>query len=98
MIGMIGGQDDVIGFGLAGIAKLQELPDSATAEEILAAVESMRENLRALIITERLLRRVEGRPELEGLLVITVPEEKGDAEDRVAQLAKELLGITLEQP
>lgn len=96
MMGIIGYQDDIIGFGLAGIEKMIELKRSASQEEILQAVRDL--EVKTLIIAEEFHARVRDAAELKGVFVIEIPQDKKAREDPISALAKELLGITFEEP
>jgi vacuolar-type H+-ATPase subunit F/Vma7 len=96
MIGIIGHQDEVIGFGLAGVGKKIELLKSATKEEIKQAIRTMAEQTGAILISESIYEQVRHSKDLPQVIMITIPENQQQANmDAVEQLIKETLGINI---
>lgn len=97
MIGIIGYQDEVIGFGLAGIAKKIELTRAAGKEEVLEAILTLAKDTEALLINESLHEKVKGSKSLPPqTILIDVPEDtKATNLDEVEALIKETLGINI---
>lgn len=91
MIGIIGYQDDTVGFGLTGIAHLKEITQETSKEEILKAYTQLKETgVDTLIIHPDIQEII---PEGD-MMIITIPQETTDTED-IDALAKELLGVQL---
>lgn len=96
MIGVIGTEEDTVGFGLAGVGKLRTLDTTATKSDVLQAVADLKE-VTAIIIAERLHDMIRGEKAVKDLLMIDIPSKDADpADDRIARLTKELLGVELQ--
>lgn len=96
MIGIIGYQDEVIGFGLAGITRMIELTRAATPQEVLAAIRTLSEDAEAIIINESLHQQVKHHKDLPQTILIDIPEDKRSTNlEEVEALIKETLGISI---
>ncbi len=96
MVGIVGYQDDVIGFGLTGITEMVELTKGASKEEVLDAVLSLKDKVEAIIINESLLNAIRDHKQVKEIFFVEIPEDKVtvNAED-IERLARETLGISL---
>lgn len=97
MIGVIGYQDSVIGFGLSGITKMIELTRSATKKEVLESIKLLSQETEAILINESLHNLVKGSKELPTeLILIDIPEETKTVQlDAVEAIIKETLGMNI---
>ena len=96
MIGIIGYQDEVIGFGLAGITKKIELTRASGKQEILEAIKLLAQDTEALLINESLHEKIQGHKELPNIILIDIPERTDVTNlDAVEALIKETLGISI---
>ena len=96
MIGIIGYQDEIIGFGLAGITQKIELTRAAQKDEIKEAIRKLASVTQAILINETLHQQVKGHKDLPNTILIDIPEDKESTNlDEVEALIKETLGITL---
>ena len=96
MIGIIGYQDEIIGFGLAGITQKIELTRAATKENVKEALNTLAQETEAVFISESLHQLVRGARDLPDIILIDIPEDKNTTNlDEVEALIKETLGITL---
>lgn len=94
MIGIIGYQDDVIGFGLAGVCVLKELKKSTPAKQVLNTVHELTKNNKIILINETLMNKIRGHRSLKGVLFIEIPEDKTRTNiDEIERLTRETLGI-----
>jgi vacuolar-type H+-ATPase subunit F/Vma7 len=93
MIGIIGYQDDVIGFGLTGIEHLKEVNPNATKQDIQHAQEQLEGQGVDVIIIPAALR--EHLTEHDNIMIITIPEENNNTAEQIEALSKELLGVQL---
>lgn len=92
MIGIIGYQDDIIGFGLTGIAHLQELSPNAQATDVQAAQQHLiTQGVDVLLIPRKLRRHLQA----SDLMIIEIPEDNNKDIQEIEQLTKELLGVEL---
>lgn len=92
MIGLIGEQEDAIGFGLAGVQHIQEVPPQASDEELLRALDNLQGNIEVLLIQHPLHQRI--KEHTKNLMVIEIPTNNDKARE-IEALSKELLGIEL---
>lgn len=92
MIGLIGEQEDAIGFGLAGIQHIQEVAPQASDEELLRALKNLEEDIEVLLIQQPLHQRI--KEHTNKLMVIEIPTNDDKARE-IDALSKELLGIEL---
>jgi len=101
-VAVIGDEDTVVGFRLAGILKGEVATDSASARRAL--VELSREpDISLIIITERLAEQI--RDIIEELstrpypVIVEIPDKKGKLEGMVSplrKLVKQAIGVELE--
>lgn len=91
MIGLIGYQEDAIGFALAGIDHVQEIPPQPSKQDIQEAYEQLKDA--EIIITREEIQ--EHLPtEANKHMIIHIPTDNSK-EKEIEALTKELLGITL---
>ena len=96
MIGLIGYQDEVIGFGLAGITSKIELTRAATKEDVLTAVHELAPATQAILINESLHDLIKNHKETSNLILIDIPEQTATTNlDEIETLIKETLGISM---
>lgn len=96
MIGLVGYQDEVIGFGLAGVAKAIELTRNATKEDVLEALSSFSKETKAVIINESLMDKIRDVYDDSIFIFIEIPETlETSSIEKLEALAKETLGISL---
>ena len=94
MIGVIGREEDAMGFGLAGVDRIRTLDKDAKPEEVLEAIQSLGD-VRAVVIAEHLHDKIRDHRSIRDLLMIDIPERGDPTEDRIARLTKELLGVDI---
>lgn len=92
MIGIVGLEDDIIGFGLAGLNRMSIITGQETPDELSAAILSL--ETRAVIIPGKIANMVRGRKELAHIFLIDIPDSEVGSE-RIAKLARELLGVDI---
>lgn len=93
MIGIIGYQDDTIGFGLTGISQMIELTKNSNEKEIQNAIIEMKKKV-DIIINESLLNKVRQEKEIQNTMFIEIPEDKEKTNlDEIESLIKDTLGI-----
>lgn len=91
MIGVIGDQDDIIGFGLTGIEHLIELPPNATKQDVQQAQAQFEKAGVSVIITPGKYKE-----HLEtDIMIIEIPQQQNNTLEEIEALAKELLGVQL---
>ena len=97
MIGIIGYQDVIIGFGLAGVTNKIELTKAATAEEIITAIKTvLQSNVHAILINESLHEKIKGKKNVPDIIYIDIPEAGASSNlEEIEALVKETLGISL---
>jgi vacuolar-type H+-ATPase subunit F/Vma7 len=96
MISVIGYQDDVIGFGLIGIAKTIELKKNASKDDVLDALRLVKES-NVVIINESLLKKIEGLKERDNFFFVIIPDDFKSANlDYIEKITRETLGISME--
>lgn len=94
MIGIIGYQDDVIGFGLTGIVNKIELTKNTTQTETKKAILQMSQKVNVIIINESLIKNLKQEKEFKKILFIEIPEDKQKTNlDEIEKLIKDTLGI-----
>ena len=93
MIGLIGYQDDAIGFGLTGIQHIREVTPGAQEQEVRDALSEIRADIDVLIIPASLHRLVQ--QDTEDLMIIEIPEHNSSKQEEISALAKELLGVNI---
>ncbi|MFT4261149.1 MAG: V-type ATP synthase subunit F [Candidatus Woesearchaeota archaeon] len=94
MIGIIGYQDDTIGFGLTGISQMIELTKNSNEKEIQNAIIEMKKKVDIIIINESLLNKVRQEKEIQNTMFIEIPEDKEKTNlDEIESLIKDTLGI-----
>jgi len=101
-VAVIGDEDTVVGFRLAGVLKAEVAVDGASARRAL--VEFSRDSdISLIIITERLAEQV--RDVIEELstrpypVIVEIPDKRGRLEGRVSplrKLVKQAIGVELE--
>lgn len=92
MIGVIGNQDDIIGFGLTGIQHLIEVPPNANQQDIQQAQQQLeQEDIQVLIIPAQYKQHLQTTE----LMIIEIPQENNDTAQEIEALTKELLGVQL---
>ncbi|MFT4250382.1 MAG: V-type ATP synthase subunit F [Candidatus Woesearchaeota archaeon] len=92
MIGIIGYQDDVIGFGLTGIEHLQEIPPNADKTIVQEAQQELeRRGVQVLIIPSSLREHLQETK----TMIIEIPEKNTTTQEAINALTKELLGVQL---
>lgn len=92
MIGIIGYQDDVIGFGLTGITHLQELAPNASKEDVhKAQTELENQGVDVLLIPAALREHLQETD----IMIIEIPQEDDTNIQEIERLTKELLGVEL---
>lgn len=89
MIGVIGNEDEVIGFGLGGLDKMTIVQEPITKEELLKAVSEL--DVEALVIPARLANIIR---EDTTCFLIEIPEGMLGTK-RIAALTKQLLGVDI---
>lgn len=96
MIGIIGYQDAIIGFGLAGVANKIELTKGATAEEIISAIEILKRDVHVILINESLHEKIRTKKNVPDMIYIDIPEAGTSSNlEEIEQLVRETLGISL---
>jgi vacuolar-type H+-ATPase subunit F/Vma7 len=96
MISVIGYQDDVIGFGLIGIAKSIELKKTATGDDVLNALDLVKES-NVVIINESLLKKIKDSKKKDNFFFVIIPENFKSANlDYIEKITRETLGISME--
>lgn len=94
MIGIIGYQDDTIGFGLTGISQMIELTKNSNEKEIQNAILEMKKRVDIILINESLLNKVRQEKEIQNTMFIEIPEDKEKTNlDEIESLIKDTLGI-----
>lgn len=93
MIGLIGYQDDAIGFGLTGIQHIREVPPEADTQAVEQALEQLRAEVDVIIIPASLHRLVQEHT--QDLMIIEIPEDNSSKQEEISALAKELLGVNI---
>ena len=93
MIGLIGRQEDAIGFALAGIKHVQEVSPQASKQEVQQALKQLENKIDVLIMPASLHRHVE--EETKNVMVIPIPEDENNKAQEIDEITKELLGIEL---
>lgn len=94
MIGLIGYQDDILGFGLAGFQTMIELQKNSTKEEIKNSIQEIKQKVNVILINESLLNKVRQDKDLKNLLFIEIPENKEKTNlDQIEKLVRDTLGI-----
>ena len=93
MIGLIGYQEDAIGFGLAGIQHIQEVPPGADKQTTKKALQALDTAVEVLIIPPELHRHI--HEDTTDYLVIEIPQSTQSKTQEINALSKELLGIQL---
>lgn len=98
MIGIIGYQDDVIGFGLTGIGTMVEMKPSANRDDVLQAIEILRPHVKTIIINESLYKKIKKEPLTQDIFFIEIPEDLQHTNlDMIEKLTKETLGIAVKE-
>ncbi len=92
MIGIIGYQEDAIGFALAGIKHVQEIPPNAGEKEIQQAIKELQEHELQLLLIPQPLSKYATNTDC---MVIEIPTNTQSKEAQINQLTKELLGVEL---
>ncbi|MFT4311247.1 MAG: V-type ATP synthase subunit F [Candidatus Woesearchaeota archaeon] len=92
MIGLIGYQDDVIGFGLAGLQKVVEVNKNITRKQIIEEIKNMRKKTHVIMINETILDKVR---DLDfKTMFIEIPEDKTKTNlEQIERVMKETVGI-----
>lgn len=94
-VGIIGFQDDVIGFGLAGVKQAVEVKRESNAKEIIEALELIKE-VSILLVNESILEKIKHEEVLLGKFVVTIPNnETSYSEKKIDNLVRETLGIII---
>lgn len=93
MMGLIGYQDDVIGFGLAGLQKVIEVNKTITRKDIINEITTLRKKVHVIIINETILDKVR---DLDfKIMFIEIPEDKTKTNmEQIEKIMKETVGIT----
>lgn len=95
MIGVIGFQDEVIGFGLSGVSRLVEVERSINKIELIKILNQLHD-VQTLFISEKLLELVREEKEDFNFFLIEIPENfTSIGLEKIDQLARETLGISL---
>jgi len=92
MIGIVGQEDDIIGFGLAGLNRMRIVSGQETPEQL--AKEILALNTKAVIMPAILAEKVRKRKELAHIFFIDIPDGELGSE-KIATLARELLGVNI---
>ncbi len=95
MIGIIGTQDESIGFGLAGVHRIEELPPNPTKEDIIQSLKRMGD-VQGVIINEDNYRLIADDRLAKKYFMIIIPSSHKE-EMSIKELAKDVLGITLKE-
>lgn len=95
MIGVIGFQDEIIGLGLSGVARLIEVERSIKKEELLKVLQQTKD-VQTMFISEKLLELIAQEKKEVNMFFIEIPENFSTSGlEKIDQLARETLGITL---
>lgn len=94
-LGILGYQDDIIGFGLAGVKNIAELSSNPSDEEITKALEHLKGST-ILFVNESLLKKVRSHKLAKEKFFVSIPgKTDGDANKKIDNLVLETLGITI---
>ena len=94
-IGIIGYEDDIIGFGLAGVKHIAEINREAKDEEITKALEHLRD-VSILLVNESLHKKVKNHSLARGKFFVSIPEKiVGDSNKEIDNLVLETLRIVM---